>query len=287
MIDGVLVIDKPAGITSHDVVDQVRRALKTKRVGHGGTLDPDATGVLVIGVGRATRLLSYAQAGAKRYRAGARFGITTSTQDASGDAVETSDGRVTEDQVRSALDGFVGAIEQIPPMVSAVKIGGERLYAKARRGEEVEREPRKVFVHKLELVSFDALEQRAELDVTCSGGTYVRTLVHDLGARLGVGAHLTALRREAVGGFALADAIDIDEVSPETLRPLVDAVGEMQRVELDAAHADDVAHGRRLPAEVAPHLEEDATAALMFAGELVGIYRRTADFLVADRVVPR
>ena len=286
-MDGVLVIDKPAGITSHDVVDQVRRALKTKRVGHGGTLDPDATGVLVIGVGRATRLLSYAQAGAKRYRAGARFGITTSTQDASGDVVATSDGRVTEDQVRAALDGFVGAIEQIPPMVSAVKIGGERLYAKARRGEEVEREPRKVFVHKLELVSFDALEQRAELDVTCSGGTYVRTLVHDLGARLGVGAHLTALRRVAVGGFAVADAIDIDEVSPETLRPLVDAVGEMPRVDLDAAQADDVAHGRRLPAEIAPDLEENAAAALMLEGELLGIYRRTGDLLVADRVVPR
>lgn len=287
MPDGVLIIDKPAGITSHDVVDRVRRALKTRRVGHGGTLDPDATGVLVIGVGRATRLLSYAQAGAKRYRAGARFGITTSTQDASGEVVATSDGRVTEDQLRAALDGFTGAIEQIPPMVSAVKIGGERLYAKARRGEEIERAPRDVFVHKLDLVSFDALEQRADLDVTCSGGTYVRTLVHDVGARLGVGAHLTGLRRIAAGGFAVDEAIAIDEVSPSALRPLVDAVGDMPRVALDAAHADDVAHGRRLPAEIASDIPENGEVAVLFEGELLGIYRRSADGFVASRVVPR
>ncbi len=287
MIDGLLVIDKPAGITSHDVVDRVRRALKTRRVGHGGTLDPDATGVLVIGVGRATRLLSYAQAGAKRYRAGARFGITTSTQDASGRVVSTSEGRVTEDQVRAALDNFAGAIEQIPPMVSAVKVGGERLYAKARRGEDIDREPRKVFVHKLDLVSFDALEQRAELDVTCSGGTYIRTLVHDLGTRLGVGAHLTNLRRVAAGGFDVTQAIDIDDVSRDALRPLVDAIGDLPRIEVGPEHAEDVAHGRRLPVELAPEVPENAEVAVVFGGDLLAIYRRAADALVADRVIPR
>lgn len=286
-MDGVLVIDKPAGITSHDVVDRVRHALKTTRVGHGGTLDPDATGVLVIGVGRATRLLSYAQASAKRYRAGARFGITTSTQDASGEVLATSEGRVTEDQVRAALDGFIGALEQVPPMVSAVKVGGERLYAKARRGEEVTREPRRVFVRSFELLRFDALEQRAELDVMCSRGTYIRTLIHDVGHRLGTGAHMTSLRRIQAGGFAVDDAIDIDDVTLAALRPMIDAVGDLPRVGLDDGHADDVAHGRRLPAHVAPDIPEDGEVALVAGGDLVAVYRRTGDALVADRVIPR
>ena len=138
-MDGVLVIDKPAGMTSHDVVDRIRKTFRTRKVGHAGTLDPDATGVLILGIGRATRFLAYSQAAPKRYKAVARFGITTSTQDASGEVIHEVEAAFSEDDLRSALEGFRGEIEQIPPMVSAVKVGGERLYKKARRGEEVER----------------------------------------------------------------------------------------------------------------------------------------------------
>ena len=153
-MDGVLVVDKPAGMTSHDAVDEVRHRLGTRRVGHAGTLDPDATGVLVMGVGRATRLLAYAQAAAKRYRAEVAFGVETTTQDASGEVVARADaGWLSRAEVEAALPAFRGAIEQVPPMVSAVKVGGERLYRKARRGEEVARAPRRVTVHALELVS--------------------------------------------------------------------------------------------------------------------------------------
>lgn len=285
MTDGVLVIDKPAGMTSHDVVDRVRKALKTKKVGHAGTLDPDATGVLLIGVGRATRFLSYAQAGPKRYVADARFGSATSTQDASGVVVSSSEGTVTEDHVRGALDVFVGDIEQIPPMVSAVKISGERLYAKARRGEEVERAARSVTIHSFELRAFDAVAQTARFEIACSGGTYVRTLLHDLGQAVGVGAHMTALRRVETGGFSLDDAIALDAVDASVLLPLHEAVRALPKIKLDADHAADVGHGRALPGDLAPELGDGAPAALTFDDELVAVYRRAGDRLVADRVV--
>ena len=285
LTEGVLVIDKPTGMTSHDVVDRVRKALKTKRVGHAGTLDPDATGLLLIGVGRATRFLSYAQAGPKRYVAEARFGLATSTQDASGEVVSSSTGTVTEDHVRAALDVFVGDIEQIPPMVSAVKIAGERLYAKARRGEEVDRASRSVTVHSFELTAFDAVAQTGAFDVVCSGGTYVRTLLHDLGQAVGVGAHMTALRRVETGGFSLEDAIALDSVESSALLPLAEAVRSLPKVKLAADHAADVGHGRALPVDLAPELTDGAVAALTFDDELVAVYRRAGDRLVADRVV--
>lgn len=285
MTDGVLVIDKPAGMTSHDVVDRVRKVLKTKRVGHAGTLDPDATGVLLVGVGRATRFLAYAQAGPKRYVAEARFGVATSTQDASGVVVSRSAGTVTEDHVRSALDAFVGDIEQIPPMVSAVKVEGERLYRKARRGEEVEREPRTVTIHSFELTAFDAGAQTARFEIVCSGGTYVRTLLHDLGQAVGAGAHMTALRRIETGGFSLDDAIPFDAVDASALLPLVETVRALPKIKLDVDHATDVGHGRALPGDLAPELSDGRVTALTFDDELVAVYRRAGDRLVADRVV--
>src|SRR5918992_518943 len=152
-------------MTSHDVVDAIRRRLGTKKVGHGGTLDPDATGILIVGVGRATRLLSYAQGAPKRYTAIAHLGITTSTQDASGEVIETSDRPISADEVAAAVRDFTGKIEQVPPMVSAVKVGGERLYVKARRGETVERSARPVHIYDLELVEFDGDGQTAMFDV--------------------------------------------------------------------------------------------------------------------------
>ena len=212
-LDGVLVVDKPAGPTSHDVVQDVRRAAGQKRVGHTGTLDPPATGVLVVCLGRATRLVQYLQAGRKTYAAQMVLGVVTSTQDADGEVLaRTSAAGIDERRVCEALTRFQGDLLQVPPMVSAVKVGGERLHEIARRGEEVEREARPVRVHDLVLDAYDdtdADHPRVSFLVTCSAGTYVRTLAHDVGAELGVGASLTSLRRVANGPFGVDEAHDL------------------------------------------------------------------------------
>jgi len=245
-VDGLLVIDKPAGMTSHDVVAICRRALNERRIGHAGTLDPSATGVLVVGVGRATRLLRFVEAGEKEYRATAVFGITTTTLDADGDEVARVDASsLTEQHVRDALPTFTGEIMQVPPMVSAVKVGGEALYKKARRGEDVDREPRRVTVSGLDVESFETGQAaRATLRIRCSRGTYVRSLVADLGEEVGMGAHVGTLRRLAVGTFTAADAIGIDEVSTASLRPMDLAVSGYPRRTVDADGARALVHGK-------------------------------------------
>lgn len=213
-LTGVLVVDKPAGMTSHDVVAVVRRAAGQRRVGHTGTLDPDATGVLVCCLGRATRLVRFLQAGRKTYAARMVLGRTTSSQDAAGEVLEELDAsHVTEHAFCEAMTRFQGEIEQVPPMVSAVKVDGERLHEKARRGETVEREARHVTVHDLVLEDFEPGEHaEAAFLVTCSAGTYVRTLAHDLGASLGVGGSLLSLRRLANGAFTTEDAHGLDAI---------------------------------------------------------------------------
>jgi tRNA pseudouridine55 synthase len=286
-VDGVLVVDKPSGMTSHDVVDEVRRVLGTRKVGHGGTLDPDATGVLVVGIGKATRLLSYAQAVPKRYLATVRFGITTTTQDASGEVLERREAVVTPEAVTVELRMFVGEIEQVPPMVSAVKIGGERLYRKARRGEDVERPARRVRVYAADLLSFrEGTQPEADVDVRCSAGTYIRTLAHDLGERLGCGAHLVSLRRTEAGGFEPADACALTDVGPERILPMLDVVRALPQTEVDEDEAAAVANGRPLPA-VNGSLDEGAATALLHGGRLLAVYRRKGGTLVAERVVPQ
>jgi tRNA pseudouridine55 synthase len=213
-LDGVLVCDKPAGMTSHDVVARVRRLTGQRRVGHGGTLDPPATGVLLVALGRATRLLPFLPMEPKRYVADIGFGVQTDTLDAAGVVVATApvDG-VTRDALQAALARMTGPIEQVPPMVSAVKQGGERLYLKARRGETVERAPRPVTVHALELLDYrQGPPPAATVAVTCSGGTYVRVIAADLGRALGSLAHLVSLRRTAVGAFTEAEAHPLDEL---------------------------------------------------------------------------
>lgn len=277
-VTGVLVVDKPAGMTSHDVVARVRRALGIRRVGHTGTLDPAATGVLVCAVGRATRLVQFMQQGPKTYAATMLLGRETDSQDADGDVVaETDASRVTEDDVCAAFTHVVGDIEQIPPMVSAVKVDGERLHAKARRGEVVERQPRAVTIHELVLDGFEpgALATASFL-VTCSPGTYVRTLAHDLGQQLGVGASLTSLRRLATGGFAVEDALTLEEIAAlgeqEALRdrlvPAVDALRLLPSEVVDDGVRDDLVHGR--PAEA--HGHDGPYAIRDAAGRLVGVY---------------
>ena len=283
-MNGVLVVDKPAGMTSHDVVDRVRKVLGTRKVGHAGTLDPEATGVLVVGVGTATRLLDYAKDAPKRYTAVASFGTTTTTQDATGEVIETRPIDLDETKVQAAIEGFRGPIEQIPPMVSAVKIGGERLYKKARRGEEVDRPSRTVTIYSLELV--DLSDDRATLDVTCSAGTYIRTLVHDLGEVLGCGAHMASLRRTEAAGFGEGEALGLDELDAADLRPLSDAVRTLHQAFIDDVAASLVKDGRKLPLE-GEFEGLDGPVALIHDDDVLAIYRRSGDELVAEKVLPR
>ena len=249
-MNGLLVIDKPAGMTSHDVVGACRRVLGERRVGHAGTLDPPATGVLVVGVGRATRLLRFVEDAEKEYRAEAIFGVTTSTLDADGDVTTEKDASgLTEDGVRAAMEAFIGEIDQVPPMVSAIKVGGEPLYRKARRGEDVERAPRRVRVDELVLEGFTpGARARATLRIRCSKGTYVRSLVSDLGEAVGSGAHVGTLRRLRVGPFDEGVAISLADVSAETLRPMDEAVAGYPRRSVDEEGARALIHGKPLVA---------------------------------------
>jgi tRNA pseudouridine55 synthase len=290
VIDGVLVVDKPPGMTSHDVVDEVRRLFGTRKVGHAGTLDPDATGVLVLGLGRSTRLLDYARLGPKRYLAEASFGVSTSTQDSSGEELARRACTFTKSDLVAALPKFSGAIEQVPPMVSAVRVGGERLHTKARRGEVVERAARPVVVHELKLLSFcdsncgRESEPHATFEVCCSAGTYVRTLVHDLGGALGCGAHLSSLRRIEAAGFEVAEAVPLAGLERAHLLPALEALRGMPRIEVSDEDAARVRNGG--PVRVAREPEGAERIAVVHEGVLLGVYRRESSRWVAERVVP-
>jgi tRNA pseudouridine55 synthase len=240
------VVDKAAAWTSHDVVAKLRGVLGTRKVGHAGTLDPDATGVLLVGVGRVTRLLRFLSAAGKAYDAEIVLGVETSTLDASGEVTATHDmAGVDEDRVRAAAAGLVGDILQVPPMVSAVKVGGKRLHELARQGIEVERDARPVTVHRFDVApTGDPLVWRATVE--CSSGTYVRTLAADLGTALGGGAHLRDLRRTRVASFGLDEAVPIEAVSPERLLTPSEALRDLVAVEATDALAAAVAHGKVL-----------------------------------------
>jgi tRNA pseudouridine55 synthase len=208
IVDGILNLNKPRGWTSHDVVAHVRRLTGIRRVGHAGTLDPMATGVLLLCLGQATRIAEYLMAGRKRYQAVVRLGVRTDTHDADGQVTGTAPVVVSRAQLEDALSHFRGSIEQVPPMVSALKREGQPLYRLARRGITVARPARPIEIHELHLTAW--LPPDLTLDLACSPGTYVRALARDLGERLGCGAHLTALTRLACGGFRLSEAIDLD-----------------------------------------------------------------------------
>lgn len=223
MPNGILIIDKPAGWTSMDVCAKLRGLLREKRVGHGGTLDPMATGVLPVFVGRATRAVEFAERGDKEYVAGLRLGVVTNTQDTSGDVLEENEVSVTREQLEAALARFRGDILQVPPMYSAVKINGKKLYELARKGKEVERKPRPVTIHELELTGWPDAGEDFRLRVQCSKGTYIRTLCHDIGQALGCGGCMSGLRRTMAAGFTLADAVTLEDVQEQgeaLLRPL-------------------------------------------------------------------
>ena len=210
-MDGILNIRKEKGFTSHDVVAVVRRILHTKKVGHTGTLDPDAEGVLPVCVGKATKLADIIMDGKKRYRAMVRLGITTTTEDAAGEVLEERKVDFDEEKIRQAVAGFVGEQKQIPPMYSAIKVNGKKLYELAREGKEIERKARTITIFAINIVRF-LPPDRFEIDVDCSKGTYIRTLCSDIGKTLGCGAHMAELTRTRTGSFALEDAITLGEL---------------------------------------------------------------------------
>lgn len=273
---GFVNVYKPGGLTSHDVVARARRVLGVKKIGHAGTLDPMADGVLVLCLGAATRLSEYVMQSSKRYRARVYLGVTTDTYDAEGRPVRERDASsIRREDVERLLPAFHGEIEQIPPMYSAIKHGGRKLYELARSGQEIERQARRVRIDALALMDWSP--PQFTLDVTCSAGTYIRSLAYDLGERLGVGAHLTGLTRTASGVFTLETAIPLDVlltcatwqeylISPEA------ALADWPAVRLNDAEETHIRHGRAIPAD------EATNGALAFAygadGSLAAIVER-------------
>ena len=270
---GLVVVDKPAGLTSHDVVARVRRLAGTRKVGHAGTLDPMATGVLVLGVNRATRLLGHLMLTEKAYDATIRLGESTTTDDAEGETVATADTtHLRAEQVREALTAFVGEIDQVPTAVSAIKVDGKRAYQRVRDGEEVELASRRVTVH--ELVVHDVTGPDVTVSLRCSSGTYVRAIARDLGEALGVGGHLTALRRTAVGPYGLDIARSLEELGEGfALLPIAEAArAAFPAVDLDADGAADVRVGRRLDLDL-----DGLSAVFAPDGEFLALYEPRDD----------
>jgi tRNA pseudouridine55 synthase len=269
---GLMIVDKPPGVTSHDVVSRVRRLAGTRKVGHAGTLDPMATGVLVTGVNRATRLLGHLTLTEKAYDATIRLGATTTSDDAEGELISTAPtGDLDEVRIRSALAAFVGDIEQVPTAVSAIKVDGRRAYERVRAGEDVQLAARRVTVHALDVHRVRPAGELVEVDISvrCSSGTYIRAIARDLGAELGVGGHLGALRRTAVGPFTLDDTHTLDQLAEQlTVLPIAEAArASFPSRDLGAAQAGDVRHGRQIDADL------DALTALFAPdGEFLALY---------------
>ncbi len=283
--DGVAVVDKPAGWTSHDVVAKARGLLNTRKVGHSGTLDPDATGVLVLGVGRATRLLIYLSGLDKSYVGEVVLGTATSTLDASGDVTGTWDmAGVGLAEVRAAAVGLTGDVQQVPPMVSAKRVGGRRLHELARAGIEVERPPVPVRVDRFDVGEPDE-PGIFPISVTCSSGTYVRSLAADLGTALGGGAHLRNLRRTAVGPYGLGEAVPLQALSPERLLPPVEALRGRPCVTVDDEVAALVRNGRVLDAGVLGLAGEGPWPMVDGDGALLAVYERHRGTSVKPGVV--
>jgi tRNA pseudouridine55 synthase len=269
---GLVIVDKATGVTSHDVVSRVRRLAGTRKVGHAGTLDPMATGVLVLGVNRATRLLGHLTLTEKAYDATIRLGAATTTDDAEGEVVSTaSAGELDEARIRSALAAYVGDIEQVPTSVSAIKVDGRRAYQRVREGEDVQLAPRPVTIHELQVHEVRPAGELVEVDVSvrCSSGTYIRAIARDVGADLGVGGHLGALRRTAVGPFTLDDAHTIEQLAEElAMLPIAQAArATFPSRDLGEAQSGDVRHGRQIDADL-----EGLTALFAPDGEFLALY---------------
>ena len=299
---GVLLVDKPGGMTSHDVVARARRALGTRKIGHAGTLDPMATGLLILGVEAATRLLTFIVGLDKTYRATIRLGASTDTDDAEGATDQVTDASaLTIDAVQRSIVALTGRISQVPSRVSAIKIGGRRAYDLVRAGKEVELVAREVTVSRFEIVEHrrppasSGTEKFLDLDVVVdsSSGTYIRALARDLGAALGVGGHLTALRRTRIGPFQVVDALSLDDLAadaePLLLSPAAAASAVLDTLEVSADEVRDLRHGKRLPgaaARLAPEHRDRPHAAIDPTGALVGIVERRAGDLKSVMNLP-
>jgi tRNA pseudouridine55 synthase len=278
-VEGLVVVDKPAGLTSHDVVARLRRIYGLRRVGHAGTLDPDATGVLLVGLGRATRLLRFLTETGKVYRGEVGFGVATDTLDAAGaETARVPMPEVTSEALEGVIPRFVGTIAQVPPMVSAIKVDGRRLHERARQGEVVERAPRTVRIDRIEVEAFTPGEYpRAQLLVECGSGTYIRSLAADLGEALGGCAHLGSLRRLRVGPFPVEEARTLEEIteSPEkVLLPLVEAVRHLARIDVDAETARGVSHGAVFPVTALGGDDAGPLAVVGPDGRLLALYEK-------------
>jgi tRNA pseudouridine55 synthase len=278
MLHGFLNVDKPAGITSHDVVARLRRLVGQRRAGHGGTLDPAATGVLPVALGAATRLLEYLVEGRKTYHAAIRFGVTTTTDDAEGAVVEERLVPVlTRDDLLRAVQSFIGTIQQVPPLYSAVQVSGQRMYDLARRGAAINVPPRSVEIDRIEVVDWQS--PVAILEIVCGKGTYIRALARDLGAAIGCGAHLQALRRTAVGPLTLETAVPLDRLLTggrpveRHLLPPDAALADWPRIDVDDVLAQRLRNGIpiRLPAM------DDRARIYGPDGTLLALVRRDAD----------
>jgi len=274
---GILLVDKPGGMTSHDVVSRTRRALGTRKVGHAGTLDPMATGLLLLGVDSSTRLLTYLVGLGKRYAATIRLGVATDTDDAEGQVIATTDSSaVSRDAIDAGIATLTGEISQVPSSFSAIKVDGRRSYDRARAGEEVVLQPRTVTISRFEVLDERRDGATIDLDVVveCSSGTYIRALARDLGRDLAVGGHLTALRREAIGEFEVQDAVALDAVEAASLRsPASIAAHLFPVVRLNAEQAVDLANGKRISLEVA---DAPIVAAVTADDRLAGLVEVTA-----------
>ena len=296
-LSGFFNVDKPAGMTSHDVVAAIRRAGKERRVGHAGTLDPMATGVLLVAVGSATRVIEYLQDGPKVYQGTVRFGLTTTTYDIEGDVVTQAApelvAALTRDQVEAALAPFRGKIQQVPPMVSALKRDGRPLYELARQGIEVEREPREVEISELEIVEWNP--PHVTLRATVSKGTYIRSLAYDLGQALGVGGTLAALRRLAVGPFTVAEAETLDTLVEalegqywtQFIHPLDEALLAFDACVVDNATEEAIRQGRQV--EIPCQRRTETVRAYNLGGDFIGLLKRDdwTQLWQPDKVFPR
>jgi tRNA pseudouridine55 synthase len=289
---GILLVDKPGGITSHDVVARTRRAFGTRKVGHAGTLDPMATGLLVLGIEGATRLLTYIVGADKTYAATIRLGQTTTTDDADGEIVDRAGAAaleaVTEERIAAGVAALTGQISQIPSSVSAIKVDGRRAYDRVRAGESVELAARQVTVSRFEVLGRRTDDGAVDLnvEVDCSSGTYIRALARDLGADLGVGGHLTALRRTRIGPFAVSDAVAVDALADAVTLPPADAAARvLERLDVTADEARDLRHGKRLQGE-ASRVTSFPAAAIDPDGSLVGIVERRGTDLKSAMNMP-
>jgi tRNA pseudouridine55 synthase len=285
---GVVVVDKPPGMTSHDVVAQVRRLAGTRKVGHAGTLDPMATGVLVVGVNRATRLLGHLLLTDKAYEATIRLGVSTTTDDAEGEVTAIRPaGELADDTIRAALGLFVGEIDQVPASVSAVKVAGRRAYDRVRSGEEVELAARRVRIDEIDVRAIDRDADAGVVDVAvgvrCSTGTYIRSIARDLGEALGVGGHLVSLRRTVVGPFGLDVAHTLDELADELEVITMEAVARatFPSYDLDEQQAGDVGFGRKLALDLG---HPGAVALFAPEGEFLALYEQDGELARAVAV---